>query len=305
MRFVLTEVTGLAQAITSLKMSKRHYHLGRHLDLMQFIRAMSDYRGFIQLEGRSEKDYSGLIDEMNKLAKWGAGVGNGGAWKDDGHETLLRFIDLSFVTLGLHRAAQDDLDAHAKRFDNRIVRASTRLGEFSAGERSMWYERRIRSIEDMMTATGLGTPPEEYTDDAGTIWVYSGFGYVRKDLFDSTEKLDAKRGNYPLSIPSDAIWKISLFDLRHVYMRRNKYTHANPELRIGIEQLAYQVEIALPGDLGKLVRYDYALVPRVDENGKSYIPENPTPDDFKLVHTMDVRKVYCPRVNPNADTANE
>lgn len=299
MEFKLTEVTGLAQAMTSLKMSKRNYNYEDHMELIRFVNLMSDYRGFIQRAGHPQSSYDKLIAEMNKLAKWGAGVGQDGAWKDDGHETLLRYIDLAFVTLGLHRGAQDDLDAHSMRFNNRVVRASTRLGNFSPGERSSWYENRIRSIEDMMLATGLGTPPAEYTDENGVTWKYTSTGYVRADLIGTTCEKDCKRGNYPLSIPGDAIWKINLFDLRHVYMRRNEYTHANPELRIGIEQLADQVEDALPGDLGKLVRYDYALIPDVDSNGVLTIPTDPAKMSFNLVHVMDVRKVYFPRENPN------
>ena len=52
------------------------------------------------------------------------------------HITVLRYIDISIMTEGLHRAGQDDIDAHARRFDNRIIRSSTRLAEFSDGEMS-------------------------------------------------------------------------------------------------------------------------------------------------------------------------
>lgn len=296
MKFELIEVTGLAQAITSLKMSKRNYDPNEHIKLMNEIDGCTDVHGFVKKYGYHEEQYDRLIKEMNKLAKWGAGVGQEGAWKDDGHETLLRFIDLTFMTRGLHRGAQDDLDAHAKRFDSRIVRASTRLGNFAPGERSEWYTDRIRSIEDMMIATGLGEAPAEYTDDNGVTWKYTSTGYVREDLVGSKWEKDCKRGNYPLSIPGDAIWKINFFDLRHVYMRRNQYTHANPELRIGIEQLADQVEEALPGDLGKLIRYDYALIPVTLTDGTVVIPKDPT---YDLVHVMDIKKVYVPRENPN------
>ena len=98
---------------------------------------------------------------------------------------------------------------------------------------------------------------------------------------------DARRENYPLCIPMQCIFNVNLYDLRHIYMRRNKYTHATPELKNAIEDLADQVEQAIPCDLGKLVRYDYALIP--DENG------NINTNHYELVHIMDIKKVYVPR----------
>ena len=63
--------------------------------------------------------------------------------------------------------------------------------------------------------------------------------------------------------------------MRHIYMRRNEYTHANPELKEGIEMLADQIEEALPCDLGKLIRNDYCT-------------------DGKMHHIMKIKKVYVP-----------
>lgn len=282
MQFILTEITGLAQAIMSLTMSKRNWTLEEQNRIQKEVYELTDYRGFFLpddqlvpvMRERKEKLLTYLDDV---LCKWGAGVGLG-AWLDDGHETLFRFIDVSFITNGLHRGAQDDLDAHAKRFDNRIVRSSTRLAKFQKNERSDWYKDKIRSMEDMLEETGY---PDRYQDKDGITWIYTGNGYVREDLVNSN---DVRRGNYPLSIPSDAIWKINFCDLRHVYMRRNIKTHAAPELRNGIDQLADQIEQAIPCNLGKLIRYDYALTGQVD--GKN---------QYDLVHVMDIKKFYVPR----------
>ena len=49
---------------------------------------------------------------------------------------MLDFVTISVTVEGIHRAGQDDWDAHAKRFDNRIIRSSTRLADFSEGEMS-------------------------------------------------------------------------------------------------------------------------------------------------------------------------
>lgn len=280
MKFTLMKIAGIDDALMSLKMSKRHWTKEDHDDTIATVARFTTIHGNIlpnavlwkdELEDRAR-----LIDEMNKLAKWGAGVGNGEAYLGDGHETILRFIDITFITEGLHRGAQDDLDAHAVRFNNRIVRSSTRLATFGSGEKSDWYKDKILTVEEALKITGEELP-EVITDDSGASWVYKSNGYVRSDL---VENKDVLRGNYPLSIPSTAIWKINFQDLRHVYMRRNIKTTAAPELREGIEQLADQIEEWIPGDLGKLIRYDYAKVGE---------------DKYELVHIHDIQKVYNPR----------
>ena len=69
-------------------------------------------------------------------------------------------------------------------------------------------------------------------------------------------------------------------------MRRNEFTHASPELAEGIEDLADQIEKALP-ILGDLVRNDYC-------------------DDGKLHHIMNICKHFVDvpktssRVDPSA-----
>lgn len=296
MHFTLTDISGIPEAVTALTMSKRHFSKENYLKLKMDLRDITKFDGsfytaeeiydMAHLRPDVEKliEIRGeVIEKMNKVAKYGAGVG-GEAWLDDGHDTLLRYIDISFTTEGLHRAAQDDLDAHAKRFESRVVRESTRLAKFETGERSEWYSTRIRSVEDMLKSITSVELPNEYTDGDGVRWVKAPFGYIREDLVHSPEVKDVMRGLYPESIPSNAIWKIDLYDLRHVYKHRNKFTHASPELRMGIEELADQVEAALPGDLGKLVRYDYVL--------------DSTTGQYKMAHVMDIKKCYVPRTLP-------
>lgn len=294
MEFKLVEVTGLAQAYAALKESKRNYNYEDHMRVMKLIRDHSDYRGFIlpvdkpvdseskvSAEQRKrmfrpiyENEEAELFHIMNTIAKWGAGVNQGpnGTWLDSGHETLLRFIDFTFVVIGLHRGAMDDLDSHAKRFDNRIIRSSTRgNGAYKQSEKSDWYKGKILSTEEALKAADIEVP-EEVTID-GITYVKTANGYTRKDLASNG---DALRGNYPLAIPMDATLKINMVDLRHVYMRRNIYTHASPELQQGIESLADQIERALPGALGKLIRYDYVY--------------NKDTNVCELYHVMSIRK---------------
>ena len=63
---------------------------------------------------------------------------------------MLRFEDISVVVEGLHRGATDDLDSHAKRMDNRIIRSSTRLADYHEGEVSEWYEDKIITWDEVL-----------------------------------------------------------------------------------------------------------------------------------------------------------
>ncbi len=261
-RIELVEITGLAQAITELKISKKNYNQKEHHRIMKMIKEETDYRGFI----KNNNPKFELNELCNKVAKWGAGV-DLDVKIDAGHDVLLRDIDICFITHGLHRGGQDDLDSHAKRFDNRIVRESTRLATFDDCECSEWYLDKIKSTNVVLNELGVEVP-KEYTDKNGINWIYVSNGYVRKPYVDDKDVL---RGNYPLSIPSTASWKINLHDLRHVYMRRNVNTHAHPELTNLMESLADQIEKAIPNDLGKLIRYDYAYNLETDKNELCHI----------------------------------
>lgn len=278
MKFTLMEVRGLADACLSLKMSRRSYTQEYENKLRDAIRFCTyEKTGFFYKEAAMAKengDYVWLVNELNKVAKWGAGVGMD-TYIDAGHETILRFIDFSIHVEGLHRGAMDDFDAHAMRMNNRIVRSSTRgNGAYNANEMSDWYKDKIVTAGYIDSVNGSAA--DTITID-GEVYVNVGDGYIRKDL---AQNGDAQRGLYRLSIPMDCICKINLHDMRHIYMRRNKYTHASPELAYGIEMLADQIEEALPCDLGKLVRYDYCI----DTDGYC-----------DMHHIMDIKKMYMPR----------
>lgn len=286
MSIALMEVTGIPHAWAALKQSRRNYLRGDHMRDMEISRQMTNSRGFIRSQVELVEDHvvdrigqdaiDSYMEHLDILAKWGAGVNQkkAGAWYDAGHETLLRFIDFTFVVEDLHRGGMDDLDSHACRFDNRIIRSSTRLSHnvYGQSERSPWYADRIRSVEDIASVYGLELPERAVCD--GEVWVKSANGYVREGLEDNQ---DVVRGNYPLAIPMSAVMRINLVDLRHVYMRRNIYTHAAPELKDDIESLADQIENAIPGDLGKLIRYDYAL--------------NEKTGEYEMAHIMNIKKV--------------
>lgn len=282
MAITLTEVNGLAAADASLKQSKRSFKMEQYQEVMKLIYNHSDYRGFIlppsndpgRNTQRYQDEHNKIVEMLNKLAKWGAGVGqeSSGTWIDSGHETLLRYIDLTFIVENCGYATVADLDAHVMRFNNRIIRSSSRIAKYDELETSWWYQDKNLGLAEVANVIGLEFP-EKFTDKNGKVWVRAQNGYVPEG-FDNNG--DYTRGNYPLHIPMNAICKINLFDLRHVYKRRNAYTHATQELRHDIEGLADQVEAAIPGDLGKLVRYDYAYNPNTGKN--------------ELAHIMSIRK---------------
>ena len=255
MVFRLMEVRGLVDACLSLKMSKRTYtpEYEKKLRIMvrQFTKAENGFViGFSNTPTDMRKGYAEFIKILDTVAKYGAGVGLS-ADIDAGHETILRFIDFSVMVHGLHRGAQDDLDSHAMRMNNRIVRASSRLTTKGSTELSDWYKDKIIPFNAIDVD---GTTSADHITRNGEVFIKTASGFVREDLL---EDKDALRGLYPLGMASDCIFKVNLYDMRHIYMRRNSATHAAPELKIGIEQLADQIENALPCNLGKLIRNDY------------------------------------------------
>lgn len=263
MQFRLMNISGVDDAIISLFMSKRSYTPELADEIRANVRFHSDPYGRIQIpEGTTcDPDTEQFANWLTKITKYGAQLG----YKRN-HETMLRFIDLSIETIGLHRGAQDDLDAHAQRMNNRIVRSSTRLARFSGGERSDFYKGKILTAGEMAERCCLVTLPQEldvcvpedvYKKLGETIrtehWKFNGYAYVRGDVYDDQ---DVQRGTYPLEIPSNCIWRCDFVNLKHIYSMRHLYSHANPELKDGIEQLADQVERDLPV-IGMALRHEW------------------------------------------------
>ena len=80
---------------------------------------------------------------------------------------------------GLHRAGQDDWDSHAARFNNRIIRSSTRLAQFGY-EMSDWYGDKIMPTDLALEYLGIDAP--EYVEKDGEKFVKTVNGYIREDL---------------------------------------------------------------------------------------------------------------------------
>lgn len=229
MQVYLNSITGVPDAITALHMSKRTWTK----DLEDHIRDACAYaftaNGMLDDDAMAE-DVIEVNKWIDKLVKWGKM-----------HPTLLRFIDLSVTVEGLHRAGQDDWDSHAKRFDNRIIRSSTRLAKYNDNEMSDYYRGKIIPTDAALAMLGIKKPDKIEVD--GVTYIPTVNGYIREDMQDNK---DVRRGLYMLSIPSNFIFKINLAEWCHVFRERNAAGTANPEVKECCEAIADQIEAFIP-----------------------------------------------------------
>lgn len=239
MEVYLNKIDGIDDAIISMFLSKRT--LTRELEMK--IRNIVSKNTYLDVSsGQIVGALKPSATEDAQLKDWLDKVFNYGVE----HTTLLRFIDLSFTVYNLHRGGQDDWDAHSKRFDNRIVRSSTRLGDFNKGEMSEWYQGKILPTDLALTILGLELP--ETITYEGKPYVRSANGYILKG---HENDRDYKRGLYMLSIPSSFIFKIQLPEFCHVYRERNEDGTANPEVKLLAENCASQLYKATMGYMNR------------------------------------------------------
>lgn len=229
MKVYLNELTGMADALVSMYMSKRTWTP----ELDEEIRM--DYERFIETTLYAIPEYAENADRTEKRIESFCKY----AWM---HTTMLDFVTISATVEGIHRAGQDDWDAHARQFDNRIIRSSTRLADFSEGEMSDYYRGKIIPTDVYLKTIRMELPEEVMWMDGGK-YVKTVNGYIRKDLKDDR---DVKRGLYMESIPSTFIFKCNMAQWAHVYRLRNKNGTANPEVRELAEKLQDEVEKRMP-----------------------------------------------------------
>jgi hypothetical protein len=279
MEFMLYKLSGYEESIMSLRMSKgTHFTWEKALKIQHLVQAVTDHRGFVAEPGIYQNNLRNiaLVDEgieISHLGNKGEISGNyhtdldefkrlmaltlNNAMGEHKHHTLMKYIDVSFFTIGMHRGAQDDLDAHAIAFNNRITRYSTRLAKVDETILSEWYEDKIIPFDHAHKMIGLELPQVIETSIGNFEW--TPFGYIHEKFNKISDenglKKDVKRGLIGLGQESHAIWKTDLFNLRYIYKMRSKLTKANPELKIGMESLADQIEKNLP-IYGPYFRYE-------------------------------------------------
>ena len=234
MKVYLNKVDGIADAIVSMYFSKRSWTREKEEEIRTTVfESLCMVDGFYDEEGyafMTNYEAGNFNDYMDKLCKWGKK-----------HVTMLRFIDFSITVEDIHRGAQDDWDSHAKRFENRIIRSSTRLADYQAGEMSDYYKGKIIPTDEMCELLEIELPDEVDVD--GVDYVKATNGYILKDMKDNR---DVKRGLYMESIPSSFIFKINLCEWAHVYKERGEHSNANPEVKELAEEIQRQIESAIP-----------------------------------------------------------
>lgn len=249
MEVTLNNVRGIEDAMVSLYISKGNYTKALNDEIRADCVANTYSNGMVKPIINIVDETEDMIESRCRFDERFAKVIKYGQM----HTTLIKFIDFSFVVERLHRGAQDDLDSHAERFDNRIIRQSTRLGAFD-GSVSEYYTNKILTLDQFIKLYNVDIPDEIEIDNGETgekdTYVRSVGGYINKSYLDEhpEESQDVKRGLYNLAIPSTCIVKCDLCEFAHVYKMRNKDSHAHPELRQMIESLARKLAVALAID---------------------------------------------------------
>lgn len=230
MEVYLNSIHGIDDAMVSMLMSKRSWTREKEMDIRALCERVTDRNGFPTSWIEADpKDVDKFNNQLDILVKWGKK-----------HTTLLRFIDISVTVKGLHRAGQDDWDSHAKRFDNRIIRNSTRIKGVEFGyEMSDYYKGKILPTDLALKELGVDIPDKITVD--GKEYAKAVNGYILDEFKD---REDVKRGLYMLSIPSDFIFKVNLTEWAHVYKQRNINSGANWEVRQLCELIASKLYIA-------------------------------------------------------------
>lgn len=217
MKVILNSITGIDDAIETMYLSKRTWTEELHNEVREVCDALLLRNGTLispeikSLDDSYYQQFNKWLDMVCKMTVH--------------HITLGRFIDFSFTVVGLHRGGQDDWDAHTKRYENRIIRSSTRLADFG-NEKSDYYKDKILTTDEALDILEI-TAPNEITFN-GKKYVKTINGYIREEYKDNR---DVKRGLYMLSIPSNFLFKVNLTEFAHVYKERWSGGTANPEVK--------------------------------------------------------------------------
>lgn len=217
-------ITGFYEAFVSMFMSKRTWTSELDKEIERVCQSVLDKDGGILPDANE--------DDLNKFNKWLGMLLRMGKR----HITVLRYLDITIMTEGLHRAGQDDIDSHARRFENRIIRNSTRLATYEDGEMSDYYKNKVLTDGQACKILGIELPTE--LNYNGKLYVKSTNGYVLKEYENSK---DVKRGLYMLGIPSNFISKINLCEWGHVFRERCNDGGANLEVKEWAEQVMEQI----------------------------------------------------------------
>ena len=224
MKVTVNSITGFEDAYVAMYISKRSWTPELDANIRKTCGVVLDRDGHIN--PLADKN---SVDKFNNWLSILLRMGRK-------HITVLRYIEISMMTEGIHRAGQDDIDAHAKRFENKIIRSSTRLAEYGDCEISDWYKDKIIPTDKALSILGIDIPKTINYD--GETYIKTTNGYI-KEKYENNK--DVKRGLYMLSIPSNFVSKINLCEWGHVFKERNQDGGANPEVKEWAESVMSQI----------------------------------------------------------------
>lgn len=229
MEVKVNSIVGIDDAICSMFMSRWSLTNNKEYHIRKLVEDCTYRDG--NLAYAYNEEYNDLV---SKLAKFGKV-----------HITLLKFIDISVSVRGLHRAGQDDWDAHAKRFDNRIIRVSSRIANIKdkSGLENLsdYYKDKVLTLDSVLEKLDVDIPDTIEVD--GKTYVKTYNGYVEEQYKDNQDVL---RGLYTLGFPSNFIFKCNLTEFAHVYKERGKHGGANPEVKELAESIVDQLQSMQP-----------------------------------------------------------
>lgn len=235
MQVDVKRISGFDQCFRAMYMSKRTWTPELDEEITRVCNAVLNKNGFVD-PNANKKD----IEQFNKWLSMALKMGKR-------HITVLRYIDIFLMTEGMHRGGQDDIDSHAMRFDNRIIRSSTRLATFG-NEKSDYYKDKIITTDEALKILNIDLPDSIMI--SGKEYIKTVNGYIEKQYENNK---DVKRGLYMLSIPSNFVSTINLTEWSHVYKERNKKGTANPEVKEWAESVMNQLTIKYPSITRELV----------------------------------------------------
>ena len=237
MKVTINNITGFEDAFVAMYISKRSWTPELDADIRKTCEIVLDRNG--RIDPLADKN---SIDKFNNWLSILLRMGRK-------HITVLRYIEISMMTEGIHRAGQDDIDAHAKRFENKIIRSSTRLAEYGDCEISDWYKDKISPTDKALSILGINIP--SVINHNGETYIKTTNGYIKEKYKNNK---DVRRGLYMLSIPSNFVSKINLCEWGHVFKERNQDGGANPEVKQWAESIMSQIV-----DFHNQITRDYVL----------------------------------------------
>lgn len=232
MKVYVNSITGIDDAICSMFVSRGTLTRELEDEIRRICNLANEPNGKFRENnnGISKEDAEQYEKWIKSLCTWG-----------QKHITMLRFIDISCTVYGLHRAGQDDWDAHACRFNNRIVRTSSRIKNIKDENKlqnlSDYYADKVLTTDAVLDLLDIEMPKTIEHD--GKTYVRSFNGYIIEGMENNQ---DIKRGLYNLGFPSDFVFKVNLTEFAHVYKERNANSGANPEVKQCCEMITDEIE---------------------------------------------------------------